>query len=235
MSLEELKLALTGIDRQDPSHVGRWDEDARRAGHDWPSTALTMIGTRRLDSLQECIEIALADDVPGDLIECGVWRGGACIFMRAVLAVHGVTDRVVWVSDSFQGMPGPRYDQEEWTFPELVVSLEEVTGNFEAHGLLDGQVQFLPGWFRDTLPGPVGQLAVLRLDGDYYSSTAHVLEALYPLLSPGGFCIIDDWNFPTCQRAVNEYREAHGIAEPVIPIEGCGPYEGMAVYWRRGV
>lgn len=227
MTLDELKLSLTGMDLQDPNHIGNWDPESRVNGLDWPSTAVTMIGLKRLGNLQECIESVLADGVPGDLIETGVWRGGACIFMRAVLAEHGVTDRVVWAADSFQGMPGNRDPHENWTFPELAVPLAQVQANFRAYGMLDGQVRFLPGWFDETLPGPVGTLAVLRLDGDYYSSTMDVLTALYPRLSPGGYLIIDDWVLPRCQAAVTEYRTAHGITEPVQWIDT------MSVFWRR--
>jgi hypothetical protein len=236
VTLDDLKRSLTGIDREDVSHVGRWDLDARIAGHDWPSTAVTMVGTKRLDNLQECIESVLGNEVPGDLIETGVWRGGASLFMRAVLAAHDVTDRVVWVADSFQGMPEvePEDHHTKWEYPELAVPIEVVQDNFRKYGMLDDQVRFLPGWFKDTLPGPVGTLAVLRLDGDYYSSTMTVLSVLYPKLSPGGFCIIDDyWAVAACKRAVDEYRDMHGVSEPMIAIPGAGPYGPLAAFWRR--
>lgn len=225
MNLEELKLSLTGMDRRDPGSEGDYDPDRRALGFDWPATAVTMIGLNRLTRLQDQVETVLAEDIPGDLIETGVWRGGACILMRAVLAAHGVTDRAVWVADSFQGMPE---GEQNWHYPELAVPLEEVQENFRAYGMLDEQVRFLPGWFRDTLPGPVGTLAVLRLDGDYYSSTMDVLVALYPELSPGGYVIIDDWGFDFCRQAVNEYRAAHGITEPIQV-----PGDGHAAWWRK--
>src|SRR2546423_11221668 len=79
----------------------------REEGRNWPSYADTMIGLKRLDNLQSCIESVLADGVPGDLIETGVWRGGACIFMRGVLRAPGVGDRRVYVAGSFQGLPPP--------------------------------------------------------------------------------------------------------------------------------
>ena len=97
--------------------------------------------------------------VPGDLIETGVWRGGACIFMRALLKAFGDTQRKVWLADSFMGLPKP--DSENypadlgdslWTVQELRISVEIVKSNFERYGLLDEQVCFLPGWFRETLP-----------------------------------------------------------------------------------
>jgi O-methyltransferase len=208
----------------------------REEGTDWPSYADTMIGLRRLDNLQDCIESVLRDQVPGDLIETGVWRGGACIFMRGVLRAHGVDDRRVYVADSFQGLPVPNAEK----FPHdrgdvhhllrfLAVSEEQVRKNFERYGLLDDQVVFLKGWFRDTLPNAgIGALSVLRLDGDMYESTMDALNALYPKLSPGGYCIIDDYVLPNCRKAVDDYRDAHGIHEPVRAIDATSSY------WRNG-
>ncbi|MFH1980541.1 MAG: TylF/MycF family methyltransferase [Pseudomonadota bacterium] len=209
----------------------------RLEGEIWPGYADTMIGMNRLDNLQLCTEQVLADNVPGDFIETGVWRGGACIFMRAVLAAYGVTDRKVFVADSFQGLPRPDGDR----FPAdkndtlyrhdyLAVSQDQVKDNFRKYDLLDEQVVFLAGWFEDTLPSaPISELAVLRLDGDMYSSTMQALESLYAKLSPGGFCIIDDYFLPGCQQAVDDYRARENIQEEVIPIDGS------SVYWRKNL
>jgi hypothetical protein len=195
-----------------------------------------MIGLRRLDNLQTCVEDVLRRGVPGDLIETGVWRGGATILMRAVLKAHGVTDRAVWVADSFEGLPPPdttKYPQdagiELHRFRYLAVSLEQVQANFAAYGLLDGQVRFLKGWFCDTLPAcPVERLAVLRLDGDLYESTMDALVHLYPKLSVGGYLIVDDYGaVEACRRAVHDYRDRQGIRDEIQAIDGSG------VYWRR--
>ncbi|WP_239346276.1 TylF/MycF family methyltransferase [Frankia sp. Cj3] len=210
--------------------------EVRQNGGDWPRLAHTMVGAKRLDNLQECVEQVLRGQIPGDLIETGVWRGGSCILMRGILAAHGITDRTVWVADSFAGLPEPdpqRYPADagdrHHTVPELAVSLTEVKENFRRYGLLDDQVRFLPGWFSDTLPGaPIEQLAVMRLDGDMYSSTIEALRALYPKLVEGGFCIIDDyWAVEGCRRAVQDFRTAEGIDVPLIRIDACG------AYWRR--
>src|SRR5258707_5801015 len=85
----------------------RYNDEQKANGLLWPACAHTMIGLKRLDNIQFCIEQVLAHNVPGDLIETGVWRGGACILMRAVLKAHGVTDRRVFVADSFEGLPMP--------------------------------------------------------------------------------------------------------------------------------
>ena len=212
-----------------------FDAEARELGRDWPARAETMMGLRRLANVRHCIESALADGVPGDLLEAGAWRGGGSIFMRGVLKAHGCTDRTVWVADSFEGLPTPdaafpddkalRFDRIAY----LAVSEAEVRHNFERYGLLDDQVRFLPGWFKNTLPqAPVKQLAVLRLDGDLYQSTYEALDALYPRLSPGGYCIIDDYGtIRACRKAVHHYRTRHGIRDKIQDIDGWGSY------WRR--
>lgn len=208
----------------------------RAEGKDWPSDAETMVGLARLANLQACVTDVLHAMVPGDLIETGVWRGGACIFMRAILKAYGDRDRTVWVADSFQGLPKPdgRFGQDNadshWQYSDvLAVPLEQVKRNFERYGLLDEQVRFLPGWFRDTLhSAPIRQIAVLRLDGDMYSSTIDALTALYPKLSSGGYVIVDDYGaVPACRQAVDDYRKANAIEDPLQPVDWTG------VCWKR--
>jgi macrocin-O-methyltransferase TylF-like protien len=213
------------------------DREIRELGWDWPDDGETMIGIPRLSCIQECVETVIREDVPGDLLEAGVWRGGAVILMRAVLAAYEVTDRTVWVADSFRGLPPPdaaAFAQDLAvdlsTFDELAVSLEQVKSNFSRYGLLDDQVQFLEGWFKDTLPtAPVEKLAVLRLDGDYYESTIQVLEALYEKVSPGGFVILDDYrHLEACQQAVDDFRTAFGITDELVEVDW------NSAYWRVG-
>ena len=221
----------------DDVRLVRKDPDGRRTeGKDWPALALTMVGEKRLDNLHECVETVLRDGVPGDFIETGVWRGGSVIFMRAILKAHGVLDRCVWVADSFAGLPKPdaaRYPADagdrHWTYGELAISLQQVRANFGRYGLLDDQVRFLPGWFKDTLSAaPIEKLAVLRLDGDMYESTMDAIVPLYPKLSPGGFVIVDDYGaVPACKRATDDYRAKNGIDTPIQTIDWTG------VYWRK--
>lgn len=212
-----------------------FDYRKREEGRDWPLEAETMIGHKRLQNLQDCVTTVLDQRIPGDLIETGVWRGGATIFMRAILQIYGDTERKVWVADSFEGLPKPdvkTYPQDEgdkhWRRPQLAVSLDEVKKNFEKYGLLDDQVVFLKGWFQDTLPSAnIEKIAVLRLDGDMYGSTIVALDSLYPKVSSGGFVIVDDYHIPTCKQAVTDYRAQHGIDEPIETIDWTG------VYWRK--
>lgn len=202
----------------------------------------TMIGMDRLDNIQVCVEDVINRGVPGDLIETGVWRGGATIFMRAVLKAYGVTDRRVWVADSFEGFPPPNpakypHDTIDVTRARAIadsqlaqaVSLEEVTSNFTSYGLLDDQVRFLKGWFSETLPkASIKALAIARLDSGTYESTTDVLTILYPKLSLGGYLIVDDYGYwPSCRHAVDDYRKANGIRDEIRQIDFSG------IFWQR--
>ena len=231
-----LKTIVGTIYRDPPLRSPAYDDGMRDRGLDWPSRAHSMIGIQRMQNLRDVVESVLRDGVPGDLIETGVWRGGACIFMRGIFFAHGVTDRRVWVADSFEGLPAPdkeRYPADEGdkfhSYEELAVGLDEVRDNFARYGLLDQQVVFLKGWFRDTLKSaPIERLAVLRLDGDMYESTMEALDALYVRLSPAGFVIVDDYHVvPGCKQAVDDFRAAHGVHETLREIDGTG------VFWQR--
>jgi hypothetical protein len=244
--LEQLKKSLMNALNQDIPDVlinpASVEEQARPEwfDHFWFGNTLTMCSLKRLNNIQFCIEDCLAQNVRGDFIECGVWRGGATILMRGILAAHNVTDRTVWVADSFEGLPAPppgSVDEQMYNFDQVLaidrfaVTLEAVKSNFERYGLLDEQVRFLPGWFSDTLPNaPIEALAVLRLDGDYYDSTMDALTHLYPKLSVGGYVIIDDWGIDhICgeKQAVLEFRETHDIIDEIIDID----YH--SAYWRK--
>ena len=206
-----------------------YDAAEREEGKDWPLFGYTMTGHRRLDNVRACVESVLENNVPGDFIETGVWRGGTTIFMRAMLKVFGVTDRVVWAADSFEGLPVPKDNEDGWDVSEevaLKVSLEQVQANFEKFGLLDEQVRFLKGWFCDTLPtAPIETLAILRLDGDLYSSTMDALDNLFPKVSKGGFVIVDDYySWPACERAVTDYLTKHSITADIQKVDWTGAY-----------
>lgn len=236
----QVQNCLTGSIYEDPplGALGQktFDAELREYGWDWPSVAHTMIGKKRLSNVRSLAESVLGNGVPGDFIETGVWRGGACILMRAVLDAYGITDRRVWLADSFEGLPPPdavRYPADNGdtfhTFKELAVSIEEVESNFRKYDLLDDQVRFLKGWFKDTLPNaPVERLALLRLDGDMYESTMTALEYLFPRLSVGGYTIVDDYHVvPACRQAVEDYCQLRGIAPDIQEIDGVG------VFWQK--
>ena len=217
--------------------TGQFDPEARRLGQDWPYEAETMIGMQRLDNVEECVRDVLRRNIPGDLVETGVWRGGASILMRAVLKAYGDTSRCVWLVDSFEGLP--RANSRLWPADRedrladfndyLGVSLERVQANFQRYGLLDAQVRFLKGWFRDTLPSaPIGPIAVLRLDGDMYESTMDAFNNLYDKVQVGGYIIVDDYGaLANCRAAVHDFRNSRGIVDPIQTADWTG------AFWQR--
>ena len=205
-------------------------------GTSWPEEGETMIGYKRLTNLEECVTDVIKNDIPGDLIETGVWRGGACIFMKYILDAYKIKNKKVWVADSFEGLPPPDSDKHPhdkginlFQSKELSVSIKEVKNNFLKYNLLDDRVGFIKGWFKNTLPeAPVTKLSVLRLDGDLYESTLDALINLYPKLSVGGYCIIDDWGaIEACKKAVEDFRKAFEITETIQVIDWTG------VYWKK--
>lgn len=241
--LNLLKRVLTAtLDAPEPD-VDDWRFPTRFLDHYIRGNAYTMVTQVRLDNLEQCMNDVLAKGVPGDFIETGVWRGGTTIFMRALLAARGVTDRRVWAADSFEGLPAP--DPEKFPkearahaspamtteFKHLAVSRADVEQNFARFGLLDDQVRFLEGWFKDTLPNaPVDRLSLMRLDGDYYESTMDALTALYDKLSPGGYVVIDDYgeqDWTYCAKAVDEFRTARGITAPLTRVDS------KCYFWQR--
>ena len=274
---------------------GRFSLVDRVLGEDISLNTLSMIGLKRLDNIQACVEAALADDVPGDLVETGCAKGGACILMRAVLRVKKEKQRRVLCCDAFgDAKPPPKplaevvlycllrpihllltllsyWPSETWHLslyaklmklqhhfpvdtdhcsrdtvnsflfflrqgskfvkpcvPPVGTGLASVRSHFARLGLLDEQVVFVQGFFSETLlTAPVERIAVLRLDGDLYASTMDGLEHLYPKLSPGGYCIVDDYySFDECREAIDEYRHKHGIDAEMTRIDN------MSVYWR---
>lgn len=209
-------------------------KENRLQGLDWPIIAHSMIGRIRMNNLHQLMNDVILNNVQGDFIETGVWRGGACIFMRGFLKAHGVRHRKVLVADSFEGLPKPdplypidatsKFHEQDF----LRVSLPEVQDNFRKYDLLDESVVFLKGWFKDTLPtAPTDKIAIARLDGDMYSSTMDALNNLYPKVSVGGYVIIDDYSIGYCAAAVHDFRAAHGITDPLVVIDITG------VYWKK--
>ena len=241
-----LKLALCDLGGSASIAVGRTDDGRvlsrqiagddlrwRAAGMDWPLTGLTMVGVARLDDLQACVEQVVEEGVPGDMIEAGCWRGGASILIRATLDTLGATDRILYAADSFQGLPsadmGDDPDRDDLgVFGFLAVPLETVRENFARFGCDEG-VEFVEGFFEDTLHTLRGHSwSLIRLDGDTYESTMHTLESLYPGLEPGGHLIVDDYGaLDECARAVDEFRERHGIEDPLSEIDWTG------IRWQR--
>jgi len=190
----------------------------------------------RVDQLYKAVR---QQDIPGDVMECGVWRGGVTVYMKALLEAFGDDTRRVWVSDSFNGVPNAarQKDEDNYEVPDdvkemdrdqwggsatengvdgtmqvknlLTVEHELVRDNFLRFNLLDDSVKFLPGYFNESLPtvSKLGmkKLAILRVDGDLYTSTMDVLLNLYDFVSPGGYVIFDDYPLPQSRRAIEDF------------------------------
>jgi hypothetical protein len=215
-----------------------FDRRTRELGLDWPSVAHSMIGGKRMSNLRNLLVDVIENQVEGDFIETGVWRGGACIYAKAIMTSYGITDRKVWLADSFSGLPtsdGTKYEADKNDLHSkeeaLSVSREEVENNFNAYGLLDENVEFLVGWFKDTLPkAPINKIAVLRLDGDMYESTIDAMEALYHKISPNGYVIVDDYHaVEGCKLAIHDYLDQHCQGESVNIEE----IDGTGVFWKK--
>jgi hypothetical protein len=206
-------------------------EDAmfrRLNGLDW--NGYTMIGLRRLDNLEFCINDIVKNNIPGAIVEAGVWRGGACIFMNGVLKELGV-DRTIYVCDIFSGtFPKPTNADDDWTekhdFSPLAVELSHVKKAFEKFGLLTDNVVFKEGWFSDTLPTIREDVAILRIDGDTYQSTIDSLW-LEPQVPKGGYIIMDDWAIASSKKAFLDYFAGRVTEQDVVPVDS------LSVYWKK--
>ena len=209
--------------------------DARIEGTDWPEFGFTMVGLKRLENIQACATEVIKHNIEGDFLEAGVWKGGASLFVRAILASYGVRDKTVWLADSFKGLPPPKAeyaadkDDTHYQYEQLAISLEQVKRNFQTFGLLDEQVKFIEGWFHETLyTAPVKKISLLRLDGDMYESTYVSLEALYHKVSIGGFVIIDDYGYiDSCKQAVHDFLDKHSLHPTIQKIDWTG------VFWKK--
>jgi hypothetical protein len=235
--LDLMEAVLIGSIYEDPPMElwGNKDyhKDTRDRGLDWPKKAYSMIGAGRMRNFRSLVERVILEGVPGDIVETGVWRGGASILARGVLAAYGVKNRRIFVTDSFEGLPPPDVEHypidEGLTFhecPELAVSLEVVRENFQKFGLLDAQVVFVKGWFRDTIPSlDITNISVLRLDGDMYESTIIPLTHLYDKISAGGWVIVDDYLVvPACKAAVHDFFRDRKLSPDIKAIDGVGVY-----------
>ncbi len=238
--LDIVRKTILGTTYRDPSLNAsngtqiQYNQESRENGEDWPILAHSMAGNKRLLNIQALAEQVFANNIPGDFVETGIWRGGSCIFMSAIFKAYGITDRQIYACDSFEGLPKPdeSYPADKndthYLAPFLSVSLEQVKENFEGYDLLTDQVHLVKGWFSNTLPTlPVNKVAILRLDGDMYESTINALENLYSKLSVGGYVIVDDYGLANCREALTDYRKYFNITDEYVRIDNS------SVYWQK--
>ena len=192
--------------------------------------SLTMTSPERIFGLCQAVDHVVQQDLPGDFVECGVWRGGSSVAMIRCLLNGNMRQRRFWLYDTFEGMSSPtdhdvdcfgnpadkllERDSEDRVAPTSVwceASLADVQQNIASCGYPSDQVHFVQGKVEDTIPAQVpDRIALLRLDTDWFESTWHELVHLYPRLVPGGILIIDDYgHWQGCRQAVDQYLAQH--------------------------
>lgn len=199
----------------------------RKEGKNFPEYGFSMLNIDRMNNIRDLIEIIVKDNIEGDWIECGVWRGGASIFANAVFKTLN-NSRKIYVADSFKGFQ-PR-DIGWINHGFCVVDLNTVKENFKRCNLLDDNVIFIEGFFNESLPkykDSIDKLSILRMDADTYNATTDILINLYEKVSINGFIIIDDFQIEECKQAVNDFRKIHNINDPIVLIDWVG------AYWKK--
>ena len=172
---------------------------------------LTLTGPERLAALIGSVKYVVQQKIPGDIVECGVWRGGSMALVARTLLLLGDTSRTLYLYDTFEGMPAPTDRDRDllgraagdlmsaepretghtiWAY----ATLDDVRANLLATGYPADRIVFVPGKVEDTIPATIpAAISLLRLDTDWYASTRHELQHLYPKLSSHGVLIIDDY------------------------------------------
>jgi len=203
----------------------------------WGGTGFSLLPWSAIEHLDFAIRDTINRNIDGDFLETGAWRGGACIVAKSIYN-EVAPDRKVYVADSFEGLPKPtgEYPSDNgdthYLSEFMKVSLEQVKDNFNKFDLIDDNLIFVKGWFKDTMPKlDIDKLSILRLDGDMYESTIQVLDVMYSKLSVGGYCIIDDFYHKTCVAAIHDFRNKHGITENIVAVDGHPQNE--VHYWIK--
>jgi len=189
-----------------------------------PCKPYTMTSVQRMYGLYQSVNYILDNNIPGDFVECGVWRGGSSMIIAKLLVKKKVKNRRIYLYDTFEGMSEPTqndFDLDGKMATDLLneniedkensvwclASLPDVQKNLRSTGIADNQLVFIKGKVEDTIPSTCPEkISFLRLDTDWYESTKHELIYLYPILEKNGVLIIDDYgHWGGCRKAVDEY------------------------------
>jgi hypothetical protein len=199
----------------------------------------SLVGWQGLEVTYDCARRAISEGVSGALVECGVAQGGSALLLALVNREFGFDQRMLWLFDSYQGLPDPTKDDYEGDKTGTHVrplpkgsclgTYEEVSRLLFVHNQISRQaISMVKGWFQDTLPvtrAKIGPIAVLRLDGDWYESTKVCFENLFDQVSNNGFVILDDYfSCFGCKKATDEFLAAREKAYPIIPDGRGGAY-----------
>lgn len=181
----------------------------------------TMTTPERLYDLYQSVRYIIQANIPGDFIECGVWKGGSSMLIAETLARLGISDRKIQLFDTFKGLPEPgdldvdilgTYAADRWREGWIAVGKNEVQENMN-RTRFEGAIELVEGRVEETLPVQVHpQYALARLDTDWYVSTKVELEVLWPRISLGGILIVDDYgHWQGCRAAVDEFFSSHPV------------------------
>ncbi len=178
----------------------------------------TQTSLERVTTLADAVEYVIGAGLPGDFVECGVWRGGSSMAAALTLLRLGADERRLWLYDTFGRMPAPGRRDRDFTgrdvaghedsmLGEVGLSLADVQSAMRSTGYPAEQIRYVQGLVEATIPGSApAEIALLRLDTDWYESTRHELEHLYPRLVSGGVLIVDDYgHYAGARQAVDEY------------------------------
>jgi O-methyltransferase len=201
----------------------------------------TMTTPERMYALYQAVSHVDAAGIDGDVVECGVWRGGSSMLAASTLLALGDEARSLWLYDTFEGMPEPGPADVHYTGEQMAAvwdryrddresgvlaysALDEVQANMASTGFPAERTHYVKGRVEDTIPARIPErIAVLRLDTDWYESTLHELVHLYPRLQPGGVLIIDDYgHWQGARQAVDEYFDGRGIPMLLNRIDYTG-------------
>lgn len=231
--LDLLQMLLLNIIYED-------NEEGIIQGSVHPENALTMIGLRRMVNLKNLLIETIRNNIEGDILEAGCWRGGAMMYARAILNAYDNNNKKVYCCDSFEGIP--RMDDAKYYLDRIAYQyeflnknpVEKVIKNFNRLGLNEGTI-IVKGYFHNTFPKiNVNRLSLLRLDGDTYNSTYISLFYMYPKLSVGGYIIIDDYiDWLGCREATNTYRQENNITEQIYFVDYEYGEILRGVYWKK--
>jgi hypothetical protein len=208
---------------------------------DCAETSYTLAGDAALANLEDISETIMSDNVPGDFVEIGVWRGGMSIYARALQVVHNQSDsRRVYACDSYSGLPksttdsnATKWEEEHW----MQVSVDQVVGNFKRFHMMDDNVRFVKGHFVNTLPvlrahlqDEGRKISILRGDLFVFEGYDDILYNLYEFVPVGGYFICDDCDtFEEANQAVHRFRSRHGITEEMVHANGTFG----VTFWRK--
>jgi O-methyltransferase len=215
------QIFIPNYGRSTPEEIFPPDFDSTTKTLWWKVERYTMTSPERVSALRAAVEYVLMNKIPGDIVECGVWKGGSMMVCALTLLAKSEW-RDLWLFDTFEGMPPPKkvdIDLQGNKATQILeevkaqASLDEVQKNIESTGYPSERVKFVNGRVEDTIPGSAPQrIALLRLDTDWYESTYHELVHMYPRLSPGGVLLIDDYgHWAGSRKATDQYFEEHGM------------------------